>query len=127
MSETGSPIPLKITAVDPPSLNTANGEGYSVRLRLSRKATKYEISAMPEVSKNSMRIYGDTLEIYNTTIEKIAASTSDLATMVSTAEAAGLKAQQRADTARAQLEAAELARTNEEARLAQLAGEIKFD
>lgn len=119
--------PLKAIAVDPPSLESADANGhYRVTLQLSRKVTRAEIQAVPAIAKN-MRVYGSTLEISQTRVETVAATTKDIASILATAEEQGRKQDEHAAlVARKQAEA-EKARVEEEERLRKLAEGIKFD
>ncbi|KZF00872.1 hypothetical protein A2J03_09815 [Rhodococcus sp. EPR-157] len=122
-----TPVPLKVIAVNPPSLDDVDENGrYMVTLKLSRQVTAAEYHGVPAIARG-MRAYASTLEIARTTLETVAETTRDIASLLATVEARGRKEDEHAALVARREEEAEHARTVEEERLRKFAEGIKFD
>ncbi|WP_153275379.1 hypothetical protein [Rhodococcus sp. P1Y] len=97
-----------------------------VTLKLSRQVTAAEYHGVPAIARG-MRAYGSTLEIAWTTLETVAETTDDIASILATVEARGRTQDEHAAIVARREEEAERARIAEVERLRQLAEKIKFD
>lgn len=120
-------IPLKAVRVRPPSPDAVHSQAaYTVHIELSRHGSVFEQGAVKKFFPHG-RIYGNTLELNDTTVESIAENASTLSNELAALEREARKAEEAANLLQRQRDEIEAAETARYEHLRRMASEVRFE
>lgn len=120
-------IPLKAVKVHPPGPAMVQSHGkYTVHIELSRNGSKWERDIVKKFFPHG-RIYSNTLEISQTTVESIAEGAKEVSSQLSALEKEARIAEERDGELQRQRDAEAAAAEARYEKLTKLASEVRFD
>ncbi|BCW69976.1 hypothetical protein [Arthrobacter sp. NicSoilB8] len=121
-------IPLKAVKVYPPATEAASPRTttYTVRIELSRNGSVFEKKAVEKFFPQG-RIYGNTLELLDTTVETIAEGASLVSSQLTALEKEARKAADAENELQRQRDAEAAAEAARYENLTRMAAEVRFD
>jgi hypothetical protein len=123
----GRDVPLKAVSVRPPAAAAIqHREKYVVHIELSRNGSKWEQDAVKKFFPKG-RIYANTLELSDTTVESVAEGAKELSGHLAALEREARKAEDAELELERQREEAAAAEEARHQRISQIASGVKFD
>lgn len=119
-------LPLRALKVYPPDDDIRPQGRYTVRVALSREVKPWERPDVDAVISNG-RIYGSTLELNDTTIEEVAASTTRISQQLAQIELNGMAAEAESEEKNRVIREALAVEDAERERLRKIAAAVTFE